>query len=94
MPPPLKTIYNVSDLPKLFDEAYAQSRHRATGISDKGDISVVMVPAHEYFSLRYLMTKALASKDLQDVIAQITRADGEPHAQAAQSYADTNDEKS
>ncbi|MEM6409928.1 MAG: hypothetical protein AAF683_00165 [Pseudomonadota bacterium] len=76
----------IQELSKSSNECYDAASFRALGIERDGNVEVVMVPAAEYLSLRHLFSRALHSKDLQDVISQITQASADPHEKAPQSY--------
>jgi hypothetical protein len=84
---------SLSELSKNPNECYDAASYRALGIERDGSVGVVMVPASEYLSLRHLFSRALHSKDLQDVISEITQAEAVPHADAPQSYDQAETEK-
>src|SRR3546814_3877226 len=53
---PYTTLFR-SSLRKNIDETLKAAASRAIGITDKGSVSVVLVPADEYASLRTLDTE-------------------------------------
>lgn len=77
---------SLGELSKNPNECYDAASYRALGIERDGSVDVVMVPATEYLSLRHLFSRALHSKDLQDVVSEITQAEAIPHADAPQTY--------
>ena len=84
---------SLDELTKNSNECYDAASYRALGIERDGSVDVVMVPASEYLSLRHLFSRALHSKDLQDVVSEITQATAVAHAQAPESYEAIDDEK-
>lgn len=79
---------SASALRKNFDETLKAATTRAIGIEDKGGISAVLVPAHEYASLRALVGRAMQSNALADIVADLTAPRPGAHPNSPERYDD------
>lgn len=79
---------SASALQKNFDETLKAAATRAIGIDEKDAISAVLVPAHEYASLRALVGRAMQSNALADIVADLTAPRPGAHSHSPERYDD------
>lgn len=61
---------------------------RSIGIEQNGSVPVVLVPAHEYASLRALVGRAMQSGGMAEIIRDLTAARPGPHPHSPERYHD------
>jgi hypothetical protein len=61
---------------------------RSIGIEQNGSVPVVLVPAHEYASLRALVGRAMQSGGMAEIIRDLTAARPGPHPHSPERYDD------
>lgn len=85
---PFTETISAASLRKNNDETLKAAASRAIGITDKCSVSVVLVPADEYASLRTLVGRAMQSNALADVIKDLTGARPGAHPNSPERYDD------
>jgi hypothetical protein len=73
---------------KKTEKTLEAATTRAIGIEQNGSVPVVLVPAHEYASLRVLVGRAMQSGGMAEIIRDLTAARPGPHPHSPERYDD------
>jgi len=85
---PFTETISAAALRKNLDETLDAAATRAIGVEHDGSVSTVLVPAHEYASLRALVGRAMQSTALADTVKDLTAARPGPHPHSPERYDD------
>jgi len=61
---------------------------RSIGVNQGGNVPVVLLPAHQYASLRALVGRAMRSATMADTVKHLTAARPGPHPNSPERYHD------
>lgn len=80
------TTISTAEFLENFEQTCKAATSRSIGIEDEGAVRVMLVPAHEYGSLRKLLARALHADAMSDIMRELTGARPGPHPQSPERY--------
>lgn len=83
---PFTETITASAILKKPEQTLEAAATRAIGIKQNGSVTVVLVPAHEYASLRALVGRAMQSSGMAEIIRDLTAARPGPHPHSPERY--------